>query len=194
MTSSMKVRSVEAFQRLASSYGNSASVLAGDHLLLYALKLVEGVGYRRLLTVMDTIADMVTAEAIQLEQRGRFESNRGTYLQVIQGKTAGLFRFALAAGATLGGLPPEQVAALGQVGNALGLAFQLMDDVLDVEGSHDELGKDLLVDLREGKLTWPFILAAERPRIYAVTPGIYRDGFERIDRNGLRHYREARSD
>lgn len=144
-------------------YGNSASVLAGDHLLLYALKLVEGVGYRRLLsTMLDTIADMVTAEAIQLEQRGRFEPNRGTYLQVIQGKTAGLFRFALAAGATLGGLSPEQVAALGQVGNALGLAFQLMDDVLDVEGTTDDLGKDLLVDLREGKLTWPFILAAER--------------------------------
>ena len=144
-------------------YGNSASVLAGDHLLLYALKLVESVGYRRLLSnVLDTIADMVTAEAIQLEQRGRFEPNRSTYLQVIQGKTAGLFRFALAAGGTLGGLPSDQVAELGQVGNALGLAFQLMDDVLDVEGNTSSLGKDLLVDLREGKLTWPFILACER--------------------------------
>ena len=144
-------------------YGNSASVLAGDHLLLYALKLVETAGVASLRTeVLDTIADMVTAEALQLEQRGRFEPNRETYLKVIQGKTAGLFRFALAAGGTLGSLPADQVSALGHVGNALGLAFQLMDDVLDVEGSLGTLGKNLLVDLREGKLTWPFILACER--------------------------------
>ena len=144
-------------------FGNAASVLAGDHLLLHALKLVEGVGYRSLLgRLLETITGMVTAEAIQLEQRGGLNPDRRVYLDVIQGKTAGLFRWALEAGGTVGGLPDESIAALGHCGNALGLAFQLMDDVLDLRGDPEALGKDLFVDLREGKLTWPFIIGAER--------------------------------
>lgn len=148
-------------------FGNAASVLAGDHLLVYSLKLVEGVGFRRLLgLLLETISAMVTAEALQLEQRGRFDPDREAYLEVIQGKTAGLFRWALVAGGTVGGLGGDELAALGQAGNALGLAFQLMDDVLDLEGDPASTGKDLLVDLREGKLTWPFIVASERdPRV-----------------------------
>lgn len=144
-------------------FGNAASVLAGDHLLLHSLKLVAQVGYRRLLDqLLDTIADMVTAEAMQLDMRGRFDPNREKYLEIVQGKTAGLFRWALIAGGTASGLASDHIAALGNVGNALGLAFQLMDDVLDLSGDPNLCGKDLLVDLREGKLTWPFIVAAER--------------------------------
>ena len=144
-------------------FGNAASVLAGDHLLLYALKLAEGVGYRSLMgQLLDTISEMVLAEAVQLEQRGTLDPCRDTYLRVIQGKTAGLFRWALVAGGTVGGLGGDHLAALGHVGNSLGLAFQLMDDVLDLEGDPAVTGKDLLVDLKEGKLTWPFIIAAER--------------------------------
>lgn len=144
-------------------YGNSVSVLAGDHLLLRALKLVESVGFRRLLSLLlDTISGMVAAEAVQLERRSSFEPDRATYLRIIDGKTAGLFRWGLVAGATAAGMDDASCAALGRAGSALGLAFQLVDDVLDLEGDPRCLGKDLLVDLREGKLTWPLIVACER--------------------------------
>ncbi|MFT7623623.1 MAG: octaprenyl-diphosphate synthase [Myxococcota bacterium] len=164
-------------------FGNAASVLAGDHLLLHSLKLVEQVGYRRLLgQLLETITQMVTAEAIQLEQRGRFNPDRQVYLDIIQGKTAGLFRWALAAGGTVGGLSSDEVAALGHTGNALGLAFQLMDDVLDLQGDAATLGKDLFVDLREGKLTWPFIIGAERnPEVLTAVRAMVDAGNAEVD-------------
>ena len=71
------------------------------------------------------------------------------------------FRWGLLAGGTVGGLSEDAVSALARTGEALGLAFQLVDDVLDLEADSEELGKDLYVDLREGKLTWPLIIAAE---------------------------------
>lgn len=143
-------------------FSNSASVLAGDHLLLHALKLAEGVGFRRLVSeLLDTISAMVASEAIQLERRGRFEPDREIYMSIIRGKTAGLFRWGLMAGGTVGGLSDDAVHALARTGEAVGLAFQLVDDVLDLEGDSEQTGKDLYVDLREGKLTWPLIIAAE---------------------------------
>ncbi len=155
-------------------YGNSASILAGDHLLIEALRRVEGAQREvptgsLLLGLLDVISEMVAAEALQLERRGRFEPSRDSYLRIIKGKTAVLFRWGLEAGGHVAGLPAEQVAALGRAGVALGMAFQLVDDVLDLEGNPEDTGKDALADLREGKLTWPFILAAERdPRLAAA--------------------------
>jgi octaprenyl-diphosphate synthase len=144
-------------------FGNSASILAGDHLLVEALRLVRTTGHDELLDdLLGVISEMVAGEALQLERRGRFEPNRDVYLRVIEGKTAALFRWALSAGGALGGLGREQTQALGRAGRALGLAFQLIDDVLDLEGSEAVTGKSVLADLREGKLTWPLILAAER--------------------------------
>ena len=143
-------------------YGNAASVLGGDHLLTKALQLVEPLGGGLLRRLLATISEMVGAEAIQLDQRGSLRPDRAVYLQVIEGKTAALFRWSIAAGATLGGLSAEGIRAAEQTGSALGLAFQLVDDLLDVEGDPDVTGKALYTDLAEGKLTWPFILAAER--------------------------------
>ena len=143
-------------------YGNAASVLGGDHLLTRALQLVEPLGGGLLRRLLGTISEMVAAEAIQLDQRGSLRPDRDVYMQVIQGKTAALFRWAIAAGASLGGLSAEGIRATEQTGSALGLAFQLVDDLLDVEGDPNVTGKALFTDLAEGKLTWPFILAAER--------------------------------
>ena len=143
-------------------YGNSASILAGDHLLVEALRLVQGVGTAPLLvSLLDVISQMVAAEALQLERRGRFEPERDIYLQVIRGKTAALFHWGLRAGGMAAGLDEAALTALGRVGMSLGMAFQLVDDVLDLEGDSDVTGKDALVDLREGKMTWPVILGAE---------------------------------
>lgn len=143
-------------------FGNSASILGGDYLLVQALRLVQrsdgGMLLPELLAVMSRI---VAAEALQLERRGRFAPSRDIYLQVVRGKTAALFAWGLGAGAALGHLSPQACAALGEVGMHLGLAFQLVDDVLDIEGDPQVTGKDALQDLREGKLTWPMILASE---------------------------------
>jgi octaprenyl-diphosphate synthase len=144
-------------------FGNSASILAGDHLLVEALRLVQGTGEADLLAeLLDVIARMVAAEALQLERRGRFQPDRGIYLEVIRGKTAALFGWGLRAGGRVAGLSADALAALETVGMSLGMAFQLVDDVLDLEGDPSVTGKEALSDVREGKLTWPVILAAER--------------------------------
>ncbi|MEZ4273158.1 MAG: polyprenyl synthetase family protein [Myxococcota bacterium] len=144
-------------------FGNSASILAGDHLLVEALRLVEAAGPAWLLTqLLGVISKMVAAEALQLERRGRFDPSPDTYLEVIRGKSAALFRWGLQAGAVVAKMPENHVELLGEVGLALGMAFQLVDDVLDLRGDADVTGKNTLVDLREGKLTWPLIIAAQR--------------------------------
>jgi octaprenyl-diphosphate synthase len=143
-------------------FGNSASILGGDYLLVQALRLVQatdgGALLPDLLTIMTRI---VAAEALQLERRGRFVPDRELYLQVVRGKTAALFDWGLRAGAIMGGLSAVEQATLGRVGMHLGLAFQLVDDILDVEGDPQVTGKETLQDMREGKLTWPMILASE---------------------------------
>jgi len=144
-------------------YTNSASILGGDHLLIEALRLVQRCEQPQLLSsLLDTISEIVTAEALQLKWRGRFEPDRALYMKVIRGKTAVLFRWGFEAGATLSGLSDDQVENLKAAGLALGEAFQLIDDVLDLEGEVAQTGKALFTDLREGKLTWPLILAAEQ--------------------------------
>ncbi|MEE8409649.1 MAG: polyprenyl synthetase family protein [Myxococcota bacterium] len=144
-------------------YGNSAAILGGDHLLILALQRTRRVGNPRLIDgLLETIAAMVEAEAIQLERRGLFEPSRDAYMAVIRGKTAALFRWGLAAGGILAGLDRSQVEALEHVGVALGMAFQLADDLLDLRGDPAITGKNTLADLREGKMTWPLLVACEK--------------------------------
>jgi octaprenyl-diphosphate synthase len=143
-------------------FGNSASILAGDYLLVLALRLVQSADNGILLPdLLQVMTRIVAAEALQLERRGRFDPDPQIYQQVVRGKTAALFDWGLRAGGTLGGLSDAVRATLGDVGMHLGLAFQLVDDILDVEGDPQVTGKETLQDLREGKLTWPIILASE---------------------------------
>lgn len=142
-------------------YGNAASVLGGDHLLIEALRRLDGDPVL-VAGLIDTLAAMVHGEALQLERRRRFDPDRALYLRIVQGKTAALFCWALRAGGHLGALAPDQIDALGRAGRALGMTFQLIDDLLDIAGDPALTGKDPGADLREGKLTWPLIVASER--------------------------------
>lgn len=148
-------------------FGNSVSILAGDHLLVHALQRIAGCGFSCLLAdVLRVIDEMVRAEALQLARRNQIPEDlavaRQTYLDVVHGKTASLFRWSLEAGATASGLDAATVAVLGQVGLHIGTAFQVVDDLLDIRGQPQLMGKGAWVDLREGKLTWPLLLTLER--------------------------------
>ncbi|MBL8604595.1 MAG: polyprenyl synthetase family protein [Myxococcales bacterium] len=144
-------------------YGNAASVYAGDWLLVEALRRIRVTGYVDLLDrALGVLQEMLDAEGLQLAFRGRGDATVDDWRRVVDGKTASLFRWALYAGGRAGGLDADRCDALERYGHALGVAFQLVDDVLDVSGDPGETGKALFTDLREGKLTYPLLLAMAR--------------------------------
>ena len=151
-------------------YGNAASVLGGDHVLLHALKLAHEAAPPHIFSaLLETIDKMVSAESHQLVHRGTMNPDPEVYRTVILGKTAVLFRWALRAGGNLAGLNLEQEEALAAAGAELGMAFQLVDDILDLVGDAKQTGKSLYADLEEGKMTWPLILASQKdPTIPAL--------------------------
>ena len=144
-------------------YGNAASIFAGDWLLVDALRRVRSAEMPDVLTrLLDIIDEMIFAEAIQLENRGKIDARMRTYMQVVEGKTAALFRWAMFAGARAGGLDEAACEALEAYGLHLGVAFQLIDDHLDYAGDLATIGKAPFADLREGKMTHPVIVALDR--------------------------------
>ncbi len=148
--------------KLTSSveYGNAAAIFAGDWLLVNALRKIGAAKVEGLLDKMLAVIDeMILAESLQLERRGKLVANRDEYFKIVEGKTASLFRWAMIAGARSAGLDSKAEHALDQYGLHLGVAFQLIDDELDFRTG---TGKDPLVDLREGKMTYPLVVAIER--------------------------------
>jgi len=144
-------------------YGNSASIFAGDWLLVEALRRVRRVASSEVLgSLLDAIEEMIFAESLQLENRGRLVLDEAVWRRVAEGKTASLFAWAMLAGARAGGASDEETAALQRFGLRLGTAFQAVDDVIDFDGDPRTTGKALFADLREGKTTYPLILAARR--------------------------------
>lgn len=146
-------------------YGNAASIFAGDWLLVEALRRVERCRMSDLMVrLLDTIEAMIAAEAIQLDNRGRLNTSLDDYMRVVEGKTASVFRWAMWAGGRAGGLDGPILRALDAYGLHLGVAFQAVDDLLDITGDSRRTGKSLFADLREGKMTYPMILGLERDR------------------------------
>ncbi len=143
-------------------FGNAASVFAGDWLLVEALRRVRATRVDEALgRLLDVIEEMIVAESLQLEARGTLNLSEDRYFQVVEGKTAALFRWAMFAGASAAGLSPAQRDKLEAFGRHLGVAFQLIDDLLDYAGDADVTGKALFTDLREGKATYPILYAAK---------------------------------
>ena len=143
-------------------WGNAASVLGGDFLLVRALELTASTAVPGALPeLLDAIGRMIDGEALQLAHRGRADLDPAGYRAVVDGKTASLFAWCGRAGARLAQASAPTIEALGTYGLHLGHAFQIVDDVLDVEGDPKKLGKNVLGDLREGKLTLPLLYALE---------------------------------
>ncbi len=141
-------------------WGNAVSVLAGDLLLVEALRLGSTADPTTWRELVETLGRLVEGEVVQLRGRLEVSLDEATYFEIIRGKTASLFEWALRSGAREGGAPEAAVMALGELGGHLGVAFQLVDDALDYEGDPRATGKSMLADLCEGKVTLPLIRAA----------------------------------
>jgi octaprenyl-diphosphate synthase len=137
-------------------------VLAGDWLYMQAFKIaVQERNFRILDTLIELTQQMVEGELLQMEKLGK-SITLDEHFDLIFRKTACLFSVCMRLGAILGGATREQEAALGKYGHDLGMAFQIVDDVLDLTASEDVLGKPVASDLREGKATMAVIHALER--------------------------------
>jgi octaprenyl-diphosphate synthase len=141
-------------------WGNQASVLVGDFLLGQAFMMMVEAGDINALGVLSKAATIIAeGEVFQLAKAKDLATTAEEYTQVIHAKTATLFAAAAEVGAMAGGADAEGREALRKYGEELGLAFQLVDDVLDYRGESGTLGKNTGDDLREGKMTLPVILA-----------------------------------
>lgn len=157
-----------------SMRGNRYTVLLGDFLLTQALEAVCRVGQVRLVQVVsEAVAEMTLGQIQELEHQGRPETGIQAYLEIVNGKTASLMAAACALGALLGRASEGDVQALGRYGRNLGLAFQMVDDILDYWGDPEVLGKPVGSDLAEEKYTLPFLLAyqAAGPAERAILAG-----------------------
>lgn len=177
-------------------FGNAVSIFAGDWLLIDALRRVRKAQVDGVLErLFDVIEEMILAESLQLERRGRLDTTKAQWFEIVDGKTAALFRWAMFAGGKAGGASPEDCAVLETYGRHLGVAFQAIDDLLDLAGDPEETGKALFTDLREGKLTYPLIVSlAREPELEPLlreiiaadvsTPAQHRQVLATLDRTG----------
>ena len=144
-----------------TQWGNSKCVLAGDWLYMQAFKVaLQERNFRILDTLIELTQQMVEGELLQMEKLGQLIS-LDEHFDLIYRKTACLFSVCMRMGAILGGATPEQEENLSQYGRNLGMAFQIVDDVLDLTASESILGKPVASDLREGKVTMAVIHALE---------------------------------
>ncbi len=144
-------------------WGNAVSVLGGDLLLTHALARCHAVAPGPVFEhLLRTLRTLVEGEIVQLRGRTAIDLEAATYFEIANAKTASLFEWATTSGARVAGAPESHALALGRFGVHLGLAFQLVDDVLDYAGSEETTGKSLFADLREGKVTLPLVYALER--------------------------------
>ena len=145
-----------------TQWGNSKCVLAGDWLYMQAFKIaLEERNFRILDTLIELTQQMVEGELLQIEKLGT-PITLDEHFDLIFRKTACLFSVCMRLGAILGGATAHQEDAVSKYGHDLGMAFQIVDDVLDLTASEEVLGKPVASDLREGKATMAVIYALER--------------------------------
>lgn len=144
-------------------FGNPASVLVGDFLYSRAFQMMVDAQSMRIMQVLADATNIISeGEVMQLMNMHNAALDEAGYLQVIRSKTAKLFEASARVGAILSGATPDQEEACAEFGQAMGTAFQVIDDVLDYAGDATVMGKNLGDDLREGKTTLPLIAAMQR--------------------------------
>jgi octaprenyl-diphosphate synthase len=143
-------------------WGNHTSVLAGDWLYMQAFQIALELRNFRILEILIGLTQtMVEGELLQLERLGSIDLNEAEYLELVDRKTASLFSACARLGAMAAGASEEMDARLGDYAWNLGMAFQLVDDVLDFTAHETVLGKPVGSDLKEGKVTLPLIYSID---------------------------------
>ncbi len=140
-------------------WDNKSSVLVGDYLFSRSFQLMVETGSLKVLDILaNASATIAEGEVLQLTAAQDLATSEDVYLQVVRGKTAALFAAACEVGGVIADAPKEQIEALYSFGDALGISFQIVDDLLDLTGG-DAIGKNIGDDFRERKLTLPLIKA-----------------------------------
>ncbi|HXC92903.1 MAG TPA: farnesyl diphosphate synthase [Geobacteraceae bacterium] len=157
-------------------FGDAIAILAGDALLTQAFILLSSpffasnVPHDRILAVIHEIASaagsrgMVGGQVVDMESEGRKDLDLPTVQYIHTHKTGALIKASVKIGALLGGADERQLSSITRFGEVIGLAFQIADDILDIEGSTEELGKDAGSDQARGKATYPAVIGIEESR------------------------------
>ena len=144
-------------------FGNSASVLVGDFIYSRAFQMMVGINHMKVMEVLaNTTNTIAEGEVLQLLNIHNAAIEDEDYLKVIYYKTAKLFESAAELGAIIGKANESDIKTLAQFGKHMGIAFQLIDDVLDLSGNPAEIGKNLGDDLAEGKPTLPLLYTMKK--------------------------------
>jgi len=172
-----------------SEWGNERAVLMGDWLYMKAFEVTLAERNFAILDLLTSMTRRMTeGELIQLEFLGRIDLTVEDHLEIVRRKTAFMFSACTEIGAIVGGASDEERAALSAYGLNAGIAFQLIDDVLDFVSTEDKLGKPVANDLREGKLTLPLIHLLEigNPEHRRAVETVVREGgFETVSRETI---------
>ncbi len=144
-------------------WDNKSSVLVGDYLFARSFQLMVETGSLRVMGILSNAAATIAeGEVLQLTAAQDLRTDEAIYLKVIRGKTAALFAAACEVGGVIAGAAEAQIAALQVYGDALGVCFQMVDDLLDYSGDSVAIGKNVGDDFRERKLTLPLIKAVSQ--------------------------------
>lgn len=165
-------------QAVHSKWGNDITVLLGDYLYIKSMALAltqDSLDVVRILC--DVTLRMIEGELFQLSKNGDVNLSESDHFEIVHRKTADLFGGCAEIGGSLGRVGPEGRRALRDYGFNLGVAFQLVDDLLDLTGREEVLGKPIASDLREGKLTLPVIHLLQHggPRVRTLITDVVRD-------------------
>ncbi len=144
-------------------WDNKSSVLVGDYLFSRSFQLMTETGSLDVLRILSNAsATIAEGEVLQLTAAQNLATDENVYLQIVRGKTAALFSAATEVGGVIASAPVSHVKALFDYGDALGVAFQIVDDLLDYQGQSEAIGKNVGDDFRERKLTLPVIKAVAK--------------------------------
>ena len=141
-------------------WSNALSILGGDYMLMRCVEMMAEMPTVFMQRFVATLKALVEGEIVQLRLRESVATTEADYFNIVDGKTSSLFGFAAYCGALSGGASTDNVDQMTDFGRHIGISFQLIDDVLDFSSDAAVLGKNLLADISQGKMTLPVILAS----------------------------------